>query len=59
MVEDGGEVRGTNALGHDDGADHAGAQLAVLVWGDEVFGHVGGGVLLVVLEKRIGGGWGG
>lgn len=31
-------------LGHYDGADHAGAQVALLVWGDEVLGHWHGGL---------------
>jgi hypothetical protein len=26
-------------LGHDDGADHAGAKIALLAGGNEVFGH--------------------
>ena len=29
---------GRYALGHDDGTDHAGAQMAVVVCGHEVFG---------------------
>jgi hypothetical protein len=29
----------TNVLCHDDGADHAGAEVALLGWGDEVFRH--------------------
>jgi hypothetical protein len=31
----------TNVLGHDDGADHAGAQVALLAWRNEVLGHGG------------------
>lgn len=27
-------------LGHDDGADHAGAEVALLAWGNEVVGHI-------------------
>lgn len=30
----------TYVLCHDDGADHAGAEVALLVGGDEVFRHV-------------------
>lgn len=29
-------------LGHNDGADHAGAEVALLAWGNEVVGHVEG-----------------
>jgi predicted CxxxxCH...CXXCH cytochrome family protein len=35
--------RETNVLCHDDGADHAGAQIALLIWGNEVFAHGEGG----------------
>lgn len=31
-------------LGQDNGADHAGASVAHLAGGDEVLGHVGGGL---------------
>jgi len=30
---------GTNVLCHDDGADHAGTEVTLLGWGDEVFRH--------------------
>jgi hypothetical protein len=31
--------RRTNILCHDDRADHTGAEVALLAWGNEVFGH--------------------
>jgi len=34
-----GEGKGTYVLGHDDGADHAGAQVALLSGRNEVFRH--------------------
>lgn len=40
--------RSTNVLCHDDRADHAGAEVALLAWGNEVFGHreiVGGSLV--------------
>jgi hypothetical protein len=39
MGRNGERRNGTNVLCHDDGADHAGAEVALLVWGNEVFAH--------------------
>lgn len=39
-VEEGG--KGTNALGHYNGTDHACSEVAMLARGNEVFGHSGG-----------------
>lgn len=36
---EGRRARVTYVLGHNDGANHAGAQVALLAWGNEVFRH--------------------
>lgn len=38
--------RDAYAIGHDDGADHAGAEVALLAWGDEVLLRHGGWVIV-------------
>lgn len=48
-------IRESYALGHDDGANHAGAKTALLVWRDEVgccCGH--GEIVAVCAVKRRG-----